>query len=71
MKSAMVAAEAVAEALGHEGGSHEVTAYPEHLKKSWVWKELHEVRNIRPSFHWGLFGGIAYSALERAYPREC
>jgi electron-transferring-flavoprotein dehydrogenase len=25
---------------------------------------LHEVRNIRPSFHWGLWGGIAYSALE-------
>ena len=64
MKSAMVAAEAVAEALGHEGGANEVAAYPEHLRKSWLWRELHEVRNIRPSFHWGLWGGIAYSALE-------
>ena len=64
MKSAMVAAEAVAQALGHDGGPNEVVAYPEHLKKSWVWPELHGVRNIRPSFHWGLWGGIAYSALE-------
>ena len=64
MKSAMIAAEAVAEALGHDGGSNEVVAYPERLKKSWVWSELHEVRNIRPSFHWGLWGGIAYAALE-------
>ncbi|RAU23207.1 electron transfer flavoprotein-ubiquinone oxidoreductase [Paramagnetospirillum kuznetsovii] len=64
MKSAMVAAEAVAEALAHEGATHEVTAYGENLKKSWVWPELHQVRNIRPSFHWGLWGGIAYAALE-------
>jgi electron-transferring-flavoprotein dehydrogenase len=64
MKSAMVAAEAVAEVLNHEGGSHEASAYPERLKKTWLWDELHKVRNIRPSFHWGLWGGIAYSALE-------
>lgn len=32
--------------------------------QSWVHKELKEVRNIRPSFHWGLYGGIAYSALD-------
>ena len=64
MKSAMVAAEAVVQALGHEGGANEVALYPQHLKQSWVWSELRQVRNIRPSFHWGLWGGIAYSALE-------
>ncbi len=64
MKSAMSAAEAVVELLAHDGGSNEALAYPERLKKSWVWPELHTVRNIRPSFRWGLWGGIAYSALE-------
>jgi electron-transferring-flavoprotein dehydrogenase len=38
--------------------------YPERLKQSWLWDELHEVRNIRPSFRWGLWGGIAYSAID-------
>ena len=26
--------------------------------------ELRRVRNIRPSFRWGLWGGLAYSALD-------
>ncbi len=64
MKSGITAAEAVAEALGREGGSNEVTAYPERLKKTWVWSDLYKSRNIRPSFHWGLWGGIAYSGLD-------
>jgi electron-transferring-flavoprotein dehydrogenase len=29
-----------------------------------VWDELHRVRNIRPSFRWGLWGGITYSAID-------
>ena len=65
MKSAMVAAEAVFEALGRAGAEPgELAAYPEALKKSWLWDELRLVRNIRPSFRWGLWGGLAYSALD-------
>jgi electron-transferring-flavoprotein dehydrogenase len=64
MKSAIVCAEAVFEALGDDDPVPIVEAYPEALKKSWVWPELSQVRNIRPSFRWGLWGGIAYSALE-------
>ena len=64
MKSAIVCAEALFEALGDDDPVPIVEAYPEALKKSWVWPELSQVRNIRPSFHWGLWGGIAYSALE-------
>jgi len=62
MKSGMVAAEAAFAALGGEGG--ELTGYPEALKKSWLWDELRRARNIRPSFHWGLLGGLVYSALD-------
>ncbi len=65
MKSGMVAAEAVYEALsGEASGPVEVTAYPERLKQSWLWQELYLARNVRPSFHWGLWAGIAYSALD-------
>jgi electron-transferring-flavoprotein dehydrogenase len=63
MKSAMTAAEAVFEHL-QGGGGPEVVAYPERLRHSWVWEELYQVRNIRPSFRWGLWGGLAYSALD-------
>jgi electron-transferring-flavoprotein dehydrogenase len=64
MKSAIVCAESVFAALGDDDPVPIVEAYPEALKKSWVWPELSQVRNIRPSFRWGLWGGIAYSALE-------
>ena len=70
MKSAMVAAEAVYELLPEEfdeenpGPALEATAYPEKLKQSWLWKELHKVRNIRPGFQKGLWLGLANAAIE-------
>ncbi|MGO9818459.1 MAG: electron transfer flavoprotein-ubiquinone oxidoreductase [Acidocella sp.] len=64
MKSAMVAAEAIAEAFAADKPD-EVTAYTAKLKESWVWSELHQVRNIRPGFaKWGLYGGLVNAALE-------
>jgi len=65
MKSGMVAADSVFEALsGAPGGAVEVTSYPEALRRSWLWEELHRVRNIKPSFHWGLPAALAYSAID-------
>jgi electron-transferring-flavoprotein dehydrogenase len=64
MKSGMVAAEAVFAHLTANNPSSEVTAYPEQLKKSWLWAELYAVRNIRPAFHYGLFAGMLYSAFD-------
>ncbi len=64
MKSGMVAAEAIAEALAADEAPVEVEAYPERLRESWVWKELSQVRNIRPSFKWGFWGGFVYSGLD-------
>jgi electron-transferring-flavoprotein dehydrogenase len=64
MKSGMVAAEAIAAALAGDRPA-EVTAYPALLKESWVWPELHEVRNIRPGFaKFGMYGGLINAALE-------
>ena len=68
MKSGMTAAEAVFEAITTDRQEDEapanLTAYPAALKKSWLWEELHKVRNIRPSFRWGLWGGMIYSAID-------
>ena len=65
MKSGIEAAEALFAHLTVEGQTgHECLGYAERLKQSWLWDELYQVRNIRPSFRWGLFGGIAYSAID-------
>jgi electron-transferring-flavoprotein dehydrogenase len=64
MKSGMVAAESVFAALTSDAAPAEVTDYPDKLKASWLWDELYVARNIKPSFHWGLFGAMAYSALD-------
>ena len=64
MQSAMVAADAVFDLLGQDSQKNEAVAYPEALKKTWLWDELHSVRNIRPAFKWGLWGGLAYGAID-------
>jgi electron-transferring-flavoprotein dehydrogenase len=64
MKSGMLAAEAVFDALGADPPVEEATAYGEALRQSWVWSELRAVRNYRPAFHWGLWPALAYGALE-------
>jgi electron-transferring-flavoprotein dehydrogenase len=64
MKSGMLAAEAVAEALAGNRPP-ELASYPEKLRASWVWEELELVRNIRPAFaKYGLWGGLAYAAMD-------
>ncbi len=64
MKSGMVAADAVFDALGGDSPPAEIDAYPEALKTSWLWTELYKVRNVRPAFRWGMWGGIMYSAMD-------
>jgi electron-transferring-flavoprotein dehydrogenase len=63
MKSGMTAAEAVYDALAQEG-TREVFAYSQKVRETWMWDELYRVRNIRPSFRWGFWGGMAYSAID-------
>jgi electron-transferring-flavoprotein dehydrogenase len=60
MKSGMVAAETVFRRLAGDQNA----SIREALQESWVWHELRRVRNIRPSFRWGLYAGLAYSAFD-------
>jgi electron-transferring-flavoprotein dehydrogenase len=64
MKSGMLAAEAVAEALAGDRPA-ELAGYADRLRSSWVWEELSRVRNVRPAFSkFGRWGGFVYSALD-------
>ncbi len=66
MKSGMVAAEALFAALTAAGVAPgaELDDYRGRLQQTWLWEELHRVRNIRPAFRWGLWGGMLYSAVD-------
>ena len=65
MKSGALAAEAAFAALGEaEDGTRPLDAYPAALRRSWVMKELKQVRNCRPAFRWGLAAGTVISFME-------
>ena len=61
MKSGMIAAQSIFENIDK---NDEITEYESSIKKSWLWKELYKVRNIRPSFKWGFWKAIFYSAID-------
>lgn len=70
MKSGMLVAEAVFPLLVQEHsdaqiGNKEAAAYADLFRQSWLYRELYAVRNIRPSFKWGLFAAFAYTGLEQ------
>lgn len=64
MKSGMLAAEALFELFSTGDGAGEAASYRARFEKSWLYDELHKVRNIKPAFKYGLWAGLAYAALD-------
>jgi len=65
MKSGMVAAEVVAQALGAGRGGDELREYAAAYESSWAWKELHVQRNFGPAQHkWGNILGSAFAFID-------
>ena len=67
MKSGMLAAEAIFEAIaaGDEGGK-DLTAYTDKYKTSWLYEELYKTRNFGPAMHkFGTFMGGAYNTVDQ------
>ncbi len=62
MKSGMIAAETIIE---HLNENKNLSIYEDKFKQSWVQKELHEARNIKPSFRWGLFLAILFTGIDQ------
>lgn len=65
MKSGMLAAESVFEALNNHRQHDELNSYPEKLRTSWIWQDLDQVRNIKPALsNYGNLLGSVYGGIE-------
>lgn len=65
MKSGMIAAETVAEALAANQANTDLKKFAENYQNSWAWKELHMQRNFGPAQHkFGNFLGSAYAFID-------
>merc|ERR1712023_482101 len=71
MKSGMIAAETIYEALQNDSVGEDLISYEEKFTNSWVDKELHKARNWGPFLHnglkWGFKGllGVALAAIDQ------
>src|SRR5213593_333010 len=63
MKTGMLGAEAAFAALGEGRTRDELAAYPEALRKSWVYTDLYKVRNVKPGLKWGLWLGTLHGGM--------
>jgi electron-transferring-flavoprotein dehydrogenase len=63
MKSGMLAAEAAFEALAAERSADTLDAYPAAYRKSWIYTDLHKVRNVKPGLKWGNTLGSMHGGL--------
>jgi electron-transferring-flavoprotein dehydrogenase len=63
MKTGMLAAESAFAALG-AGRAHDTLAdYPDAYRKSWVYKDLYKVRNVKPGLKWGMWLGTLHGGI--------
>ncbi len=64
MKSGMLAAESVFDAIQH-GAPEILTSYPQKLRASWVWQDLSAVRNVKPYLsRYGTWVGTMLGGIE-------
>ena len=61
IKSGIIAAQTIIQNIEKE---KELKDFSKNIKDSWLFKELYSVRNIRPSFKWGFWKALAYSAVD-------
>ncbi|SMB26926.1 Electron transfer flavoprotein-ubiquinone oxidoreductase [Sterolibacterium denitrificans] len=65
LKSGMMAAEAVADALAAGRSADELTSYPQKFRESWLYEELHRARNFKPWMSKGLYMGTLMVGLDQ------
>ena len=61
MKSGLLGAEAVFEALKNGQSGEEITSFADRFEKSWLYKELYDERNFGPAMH--KFGNVIGGAI--------
>ncbi|MBZ0133245.1 MAG: electron transfer flavoprotein-ubiquinone oxidoreductase [Rhodocyclaceae bacterium] len=65
LKTGMLAAEALAEALGAGRSGDELTEYPRRFRESWLYEELHRTRNFKPWMSKGLWMGSLMFGIDQ------
>ena len=65
IKSGMMAAEAVVEALAAGRSADELLAYPEKFRDSWLFEELRKARNFKPWMSKGLYFGSLMFGIDQ------
>lgn len=66
IKTGMLAAESVYEAIANGEEYSELNSFEESVRKSWVHDELHRARNFGPSLHqFGTFLGAAFTYVDQ------
>jgi len=63
MKTGMLAAEAAFDAVKAERHHDELHAYNDGWKKSWVFRDLYKVRNVKPGLKWGMTLGMLHGGV--------
>ena len=69
LKSGMMVAEAVAEALAAGRAADELASYPQKFRESWLYEELHRARNFKPWMSKGLVMGTLMVGLDQVVLR--
>ncbi|QGX38917.1 electron transfer flavoprotein-ubiquinone oxidoreductase [Permianibacter aggregans] len=66
MKSGMLGAEVVFNALKADKQHADLTEMQTAFEQSWVHEELYRARNTYPAFHkWGLLGGVMFTGIDQ------
>jgi len=69
IKSGMMAADAILDALATERSGDELSAYPAAFKDSWLHAELHKARNVKPWLAKGLYFGSLMVGIDQVLLR--
>ena len=62
MKSGIIAAQVIDK---HIYDGENLSIYEKEFKNSWVYEELHQARNVKPSFKWGLIPGMIFTGIDQ------
>ena len=62
MKSGIIAAQVIDK---HISEGENLSIYEKEFKNSWLYKELHLARNVKPSFKWGLIPGMIITGIDQ------
>jgi electron-transferring-flavoprotein dehydrogenase len=62
MKSGIIAAQVIDK---HINDGENLSTYEKEFKNSWLYEELHQARNVKPSFKWGLIPGMIFTGIDQ------